>query len=148
MLKKTITFTDFNGVEHTEDFYFHLSRTELVGMEASVEGGLREKLLTIVATEDTNQLFKTFKEIILASVGKRSKDGQQFEKSPEIVRAFESSPAFDVLFMELATDAEKASEFANGVIPPDLAKGFDAPGAVEHIIPAKAESSSESTPAE
>ena len=35
MLKKTITYTDYNGSERTEDFYFNLSKAEIMEMELS-----------------------------------------------------------------------------------------------------------------
>ena len=40
MLKKTITYTDFDDNERTEDFYFHLSKAEIAEMELSENGGL------------------------------------------------------------------------------------------------------------
>ena len=38
MLKKTITYIDYDDNERTEDFYFNLSKAELLEMEWSVEG--------------------------------------------------------------------------------------------------------------
>ena len=40
MLKKTITYTDYNDNERTEDFYFNFSKAELTEMELSTVGGL------------------------------------------------------------------------------------------------------------
>lgn len=41
MTKETITYTDLNGVQRTEDFYFDLSKPEIVKMQASAQGWLR-----------------------------------------------------------------------------------------------------------
>ena len=45
MFKKPITWTDYDGKEITEDFYFNLTRAEVMEMELGTEGGL-EQLLT------------------------------------------------------------------------------------------------------
>lgn len=125
MLKKTITYVDFNDVETTEDFYFNLSKTELTEMETSVKGGLSAMLKQIVATEDMKEMFGIFKKIIVSSVGIKSADGKRFVKSDEISQDFVSSPAFDELFMSLATDVGKAAEFIKGIIPKDLSGQFE-----------------------
>jgi hypothetical protein len=121
MLKKSITYTDFNGNEQTEDFYFHLSRTELTEMEVSVTGGMSETLKRIVATENAKDLIEIFKKIILDSVGEKTEDGKRFVKNEAITEDFVSSPAFDVLFMDLATNSDAAAAFIKGIMPPDFA---------------------------
>jgi hypothetical protein len=125
MLKKTITYTDFNDVEQTEEFYFNLSRTELTEMETSVDGGMTELLQKIVATENIKEMFNVFKTIILSSVGVKSEDGKRFVKTDQIAQDFVSSAAFDELFMSLATDPIKAAEFIKGIVPKDLSPQFD-----------------------
>jgi len=125
MLKKSITYTDFDGASHTEDFYFNLSRTELTEMEATIDGGMSEMLRKIIAAASTKELFATFKKIILATYGCKSDDGKRFFKSDEITRDFIASPAFDVIFMELATDSKMAAEFVKGVLPSDMSPQID-----------------------
>ena len=88
MLKKTITYTDYNGVERTEDHYFNLSKAESMEMEMSTSGGLSEMIRKIVAAQDTPAIIKIFKEIILKAYGQKSPDGRQFIKSPELSKAF------------------------------------------------------------
>lgn len=122
MLKKTIKYTDFNDEEVEEDFYFHLSKAELVEMELSVDGGLSESLKKLIATEDGKEIIKEFKTIILSSYGKRSDDGRRFIKTQDLRDEFESSEAYSALFMELVTDMNAAIEFINGVIPKGLAE--------------------------
>ena len=120
MLKKTIKYTDYAGTERTEDFYFNLSKSEITEMELSIEGGLMKKVERIVQSVNGAEIVALFKELILSSYGEKSPDGRYFEKSKEQSTRFSHSPAYDLLFMELATDADKAAAFVNGIIPSDL----------------------------
>lgn len=117
MLKKTITYTDYNGIERTEDFYFNLTKAELSEMELSVNGGMTEWIQQIVNTHDNAQIVKIFKMIILESYGEKSVDGKRFVKSEELRDAFAQTEAYSELFMELIGDEAKAAAFVNGVIP-------------------------------
>ena len=122
MLKKTITYTDYNGVERKEDFYFNLSKAEVMEMELSTTGGLAEMIKRIVAAQDQPAIIKVFKDLILKAYGEKSPDGKRFIKSPELSDAFAQTEAYSILFMELATNAEAAAAFVNGIIPADLTK--------------------------
>ena len=122
MLKKTIAYKDYNGVERTEDFYFNLTAAEITEMEMGTEGGLAEMIQRIVAAQDTKAIIKVFKDIVLAAYGEKSADGRRFIKSEEIKNGFAQTEAYSILFMELATDADKAAEFINGIVPSDVAK--------------------------
>ncbi len=117
MLKKTITYTDFNGDEVKEDFFFHLSKAELVELEMSHDGGLSAAMERIVATDDRAAIITEFKKIILLAYGKKSMDGKRFIKNATMREEFESSEAYSTLFMELVTETESAIEFMNGIIP-------------------------------
>lgn len=127
MLKKTMTYTDFNGHEATEDFYFHLSQGELAEMEISHhgDGGLGDFLKRIVDAKDGAAIVAEFKKIILMSIGRRSDDGRRFIKTDEIRQDFQSSEAFSVLFIELVTDPEAAAKFINGIVPTSLEQDVD-----------------------
>lgn len=124
MLKKTITYTDYNDVERKEDFYFNLSKAEIMEMEMSTTGGLTEMINKIVATQDTPQIVKIFKELILKAYGEKSADGKRFVKVDEngipLSIGFSETEAYSTLFMELATDADAASAFVNGIVPKDV----------------------------
>ena len=123
MLKKTITYNDYNGVERTEDFYFNLSKAELMEMEMSISGGLTEMIEKIVATKDGPAIMKIFKELVLKAYGEKSADGKRFEKkNGALAEAFAETEAYSQIFMELATDAKAAADFVNGIVPADLAK--------------------------
>lgn len=117
MIKKTITYNDYNGVERTENFYFNLTKAELMEMEMSTNGGFAEMVTRIVEAKDAPEIIKTFKKLILKAYGIKSDDGRRFIKSEEISTAFEQTEAYSILFMELATDADAAAKFVNGVGP-------------------------------
>ena len=120
MLKKTIKYTDYNGEEQTEDFYFNLSKAELTEMELSTTGGYGEMLQGIVAAEEHTKLVPIIKDIIFKSYGEKSDDGKRFMKSPELSTAFSQTEAYSELFMEIATDADASTAFVNGIIPTDV----------------------------
>lgn len=117
MLKKTITYTDYNGNERTEDFYFNLSKAEVMEMEMSTSGGLAEMINRIVAAQDAPAIINVFKKLVLKAYGEKSPDGKRFIKSDEIATAFSQTEAYSQLFMELATDADAAAKFVNGIVP-------------------------------
>lgn len=117
MLKKTITYTDYNGVERTEDFYFNLTKAEVMEMEMSTTGGLAEMINRIVAAQDAPAIIKIFKELVLKAYGVKSPDGKRFIKSEQLRDEFEQTEAYSQLFMELATDADAAAKFVNGIVP-------------------------------
>jgi hypothetical protein len=117
MLKKTITYTDYDGNERTEDFYFNLTKAETMEMELGVTGGMTKMLMQIVSIQDGKQLVEKFKEMILKAYGEKSPDGRRFMKSPEITANFAATEAYSNLFMELASNAEAASAFVNGIVP-------------------------------
>lgn len=125
MLKKTLTYEDYNGNQVTEDYYFNLSKAEVIEMEASAEGGFGEMLKKIAEEKNVPLMMSTFKMFILKSVGIKSEDGKHFRKSPEITADFESSEAYSTLFSELCTSAEAATAFIAGILPVDAAQRND-----------------------
>lgn len=122
MITKPITYVDYNGVERTENFMFNLSKAEIMEMELTTTGGLAEMIQRIVAAQDTPSIIRIFKDLILKSYGVKSPDGKHFVKSKELSTEFSQSEAYSVLFMELATDADAAAAFVNGIVPSDVAK--------------------------
>ena len=121
MIKKTMKYTDYNGVERTEDYYFNLNKTEVIEMQVSVEGGYSELIDRIIKTDDNREIVNVLKTIILKSYGEKSIDGKRFMKVDDngnpLYRKFEDTEAFVELYMELANNAKKAAEFINAVIP-------------------------------
>ena len=121
MLKKTITYKDYNDAERTEDFYFNLSEAEVIEMELSTAGGLAEMIQGIVKAQDGPAIIKSFKDLILKAYGEKSIDGKSFvkvdEKGNPLWVKFSQTAAYSKLFMELATDADAGAKFVNGIMP-------------------------------
>ena len=121
MLTKTITYTDYNGVERTETFYFNLSQAELIDMQLGGKDGLySNKLQKMIDNRDAAAIVGTIKELVLRSYGEKTDDGKRFIKSPEISEAFMQTEAYSQLITELLSDDAKASEFILGIMPQGL----------------------------
>lgn len=120
MLKRTITYPDFDGNMITEDFWFHLSKAEIVEFEASSKDGMTKILKKAMVNEDQSVIIPITKDIILRSVGEKSLDGKRFIKNQEIRDAFYQTEAYSQLFMELMTDPTAAQAFVMGIMPANL----------------------------
>ena len=125
MIQKTITYTDFDGNERTEDFYFHLTEQELTEWELSVDGGLSGVLTRIMKSKDDRKTMELFKEILMKSYGVKTPDGRGFIKNQEVLDNFKYTQAFSDLYMELATDDKAAAEFINGILPKNLVQNVE-----------------------
>ena len=119
MLKKTVTYEDWNGTTRTEDFYFNLTRTECAELEYGLVPGksLTESFQVFVESKDMGKIIETMKEVVLKAYGVKSEDGRRFMKNDEVRTAFLENPAFDEIYMELATDSDKAADFLVNIMP-------------------------------
>lgn len=131
MIKESITYTDLNGVERTEDFYFDLSKPEIVRMQASEKGGYDVQLKSIASGSNGALIMEFFETFIKSAYGEKSDDGRRFTKSEEISKAFMETPAYEVLFEKLVTDADAAAEFINKVMRVDTPKQAITPTVVK-----------------
>lgn len=120
MLKKTMTYTDYNGEQRTEDFYFNLTRAEVTQFETSVDGGLSERIKQISQEKKVPAIMELFQELILRSYGQKSPDGRRFIKNKELTEEFSQTEAYSDLYMELATNSASAAAFINGIMPADM----------------------------
>ena len=121
MLTKAITYENYNGEKRTQNFYFMLTKTELAKMELGSKAGIEAMIKEIINTNDNARIMELFDELILSSVGKKSIDGETFEKSDEIRKWFKSHPAYDKLFMELLNSEKAMADFINAILPSDVA---------------------------
>lgn len=136
MVAKTITYKDFEGTERTETFWFHLSKTELVKMENSIDGGYKKRIQAIIDSINVPELMKIFDELLQMSYGVKSADGRRFIKNKELTDEFMQTPAYDIFYMELYTDANVASEFINKLMPADLIAEIEASKNSDSTAPA------------
>lgn len=121
MLKRDITYEDFEGNTLTETFYFNVSKPELIELEVEVAGGFSEWMQRIIKAEDYQTIIKEFKRFVLFAYGQKSEDGKRFIKSDQLREEFSQTNAYNVLFMELAQDDGAAADFVLGVMPKDMA---------------------------
>lgn len=128
MLKKTITYEDWNGKTRTEDFFFNLTRTECAELEYGLGPGksLSSSFQTLINNNDMGAIISTVKNLLLTAYGVKSEDGRRFIKNEEIREAFEQNPAFDLIYMELATNADYAAEFLTAIMPSDFTNSLGA----------------------
>ena len=117
MLKKTVTYTDYNGVERTEAFYFHYNEAEILDMEMSTEGGFAERIQKIIDAKDQISLMQVIKKFVIDAYVVKSEDGKRFIKNDAVRTEFLESPAYSQIWMELVMDDEIAADFINNVIP-------------------------------
>ena len=117
MLKKTITYTDYDGLERTEEFRFNLTKAELADMELTTAGTFSETMKRIIAEKDIIRIAKLFKELLLKSYGVKSDDGKRFIKSQELSEAFSQTEAYSDLYIELLSNPEEAAKFFTEVAP-------------------------------
>ena len=120
MVVEKIKYTDFNGLEREEEFMFNLTEAEITEMELTTDGGLSDSIKKIIAAQDTPQIIKVFKMLLLKSYGEKSADGRRFVKSDKLSEEFAQTNAYSQLFMKLATDDKAAVAFINGIIPDSM----------------------------
>ena len=125
MIKKTLKYKNYAREEVTDDFYFDINESELLMMNWSERGGLDKYYERIIKEEDNREILKAFQELVDLSYGRRSLDGKDFDKSPEYLKKFKSSGAYNQLMLEFFTQDEDgtnnfAEQFANGLLPADL----------------------------
>lgn len=128
MYTMTRTYTDWNGVERTEEFRFNLTKAALMEMQYEQEGGMKEYLQKIIDSKNQKELMKMFKDLVLRAYGEKSDDGKYFIQNEETKARFAATPVYSEIFMELSTDANKASEFVNAIMPVDLSQIDAKPG--------------------
>lgn len=126
MYQKTITYTDYNGNERTEDHYFHLNDAEIIKWVTTEGDYTLDKLIVRLSKEQNGKkIVEIFDELLLSAYGKKSLDGRTFDKNDQIREEFKNSLAYSIIFSEIVSDSEKAAEFINGIIPANLNEQID-----------------------
>ena len=117
MHKETVTYEDWNGKERTEDFYFNLTEQELVRMDILENSALKDKIERVTKAKDDKEILSLFEKIVYESYGVKSEDGRRFIKTPEVKQEFTETPAYSIIYMKLASDADAAAKFVNEIVP-------------------------------
>lgn len=138
MFKVRFKWTDYDGVQHEEDVYFHINKAELQEMQFTTKGGLVQKISHIMgispeeltnkvkngaettvaadvlpSEDNVEEVYRLFKSFVVQSYG-RKKDGYFF-KDDQIRKEFECSALFPEIMSKLASDAEFAKSFFTGI---------------------------------
>lgn len=138
MLVKKVKYTDFDGNEREETFYFNLSKTELMRLQVSADGGLVARITKMLERQDSKEILDTFEWLILTSYGEKSDDGRKFEKvrdGHKLAEDFKQTNAYEVLFSEVTSDTQHAIDFFNGVIDPSVMKEINAAQKDANVVP-------------
>ena len=133
MLKKTLTFEDYNGETRTEDFYFNLTKAELAEMELRVGGGMEAMINRMINERDSDKLTTMFKDIILSAYGEKSLDGRRFIKSQELIDSFVQTEAYSDLFISLISDQKEVESFIRGIMPKEVREATKSPAPAKKV---------------
>jgi len=125
MIKWPITYTDYNGEQRTEDFYFNLNKAEVMELNLNANGVYGAVLQRIIDQRDGASMVREFKMLILKAYGEKTEDGRRFVKSEELAKKFEQTEAYSELFMTLCTSPEECTKFVNGIFPSDFVKAAE-----------------------
>ena len=120
MLKERIKYTDYDGNEREEDFFFNLTKAEVLEMQLEVSGGYSSYIKRIIEAQNVPELISLFKKLILKSYGVKSDDGRLFIKTEALTAEFTQTEAYSNFFTELAMNADKAEKFVKGILPKDM----------------------------
>lgn len=142
MMKKTVTYTDYNDKSHTETFWFHATKAELMeelDIRQELEN-LQARLMSLnpeglsqkdanIPQEEMLKILRLVKRLIDISYGVRSGEaGEKFRKSADILEDFKSSAAYDAVLFAIFTSVETAVEFMTGIFPKDVMEEAKARG--------------------
>lgn len=122
MIKLNLKYTDYDGNVREEEYRFNLSKAELIELEYTMEGGLKQHIENIIKAKDVTQIYKMFAFVVDKSYGKKSPDGKRFMKSPEILAEFKESEAYSELLMKFIQEPKFAANFVNDILPADINK--------------------------
>ena len=144
MLKKPVTYTNFNDETVTKVLYFHISKTRL-----SENLGLADRLNAVdemlsgptrqLTREEVSEILDLMKLVLRLSYGVRSADGESFDQSEALWQEFTTTAAYDALLFQLFESESAAVEFMSGILPKDLREGpKDHLSKIETIVEAPA----------
>lgn len=121
MIKKTISYHDYEGNERTDDFYFHLTQVELskINSDPSLPGGLEESVARASKNEDAGELLRIIDLMISRSYGVKLPDGGFVKRNASglpLYELFVNTEAYDNLLTELIQNEEGIINFLTGCL--------------------------------
>lgn len=123
MLRKNVTYKDFDGNPVTEEFCFHLMEADFIDLDFKYEsfGGLKSYLLGLIKEIQNNEnapkrpMYEFLKEVISLSVGKRI--GNRFDRSQEAKDRFFQTGAYSNFIIDMINDPTGIPDFFNAITP-------------------------------
>lgn len=125
MVKKTLTYPDYDGEEVTKDCYFNLSKMEFRELDRKIPGGLQNMIDRIRTEKDTDRMLDLLSVLILASYGEKTDEGKFVKEDRDgrkLSSYFKVSEAWDVLFLRLLGNEDELTDFLTGIVPKDIAE--------------------------
>lgn len=120
MVRKEVTYTDYNGEQQTDILYFNLNKAELGKLQMRMDGKFLDNLQLLAEKRKVTDLYDFVYNLLLDSYGERTADGKRFLKNREMREEFENSIAFSEALMDVIADTDKMSEFIRNILPPDM----------------------------
>lgn len=123
MLRKNVTYKDFDGQPVTEEFCFHLMEADFIDLDFKYEaqGGLKKYLTDLILEIQQNEnapkrpMYEFLKEVISLSVGKRI--GNRFDRSQEAKDRFFQTGAYSTFIIDMINDPNGIPDFFNAITP-------------------------------
>ncbi len=129
MIKKTITYEDFNGEKRTKDFYFHMNQVEFAKLNGEVPGGLEKRIQDIIANQDQDAMLRLVDLLVSRSYGERDDEDGGFTKIGKngrpLYEKFVNTSAYDNLIIELIQGEKNIVTFLRGIMPKEVQKRMD-----------------------
>lgn len=141
MIKKSVTYETYDDepITVTEDFYFHITKLDIMEMDLYLEGGIEGTLEELQKTEDATRAWELFKDILLNAYGERETNGKSFRKKDNKGRPLrdhlEGSPALGEIILDFLNDPEEAGKFINKMFPQNLVAEAKAENALKEAAP-------------
>lgn len=122
MFKHTVTYNDFNGVQHVEDLYFHIMVPEFADLQfnPNFDGDMAEYIKEAMRSDEAQKVYTFFKLMIVNSYGRRVENGAEFYKKSEWTERFLNSLAYEEFFIWLIVDPNNGADFFNALVPPRM----------------------------
>ena len=129
MIKKTITYEDFNGEKRTKDFYFHMNQVEFAKLNGEVPGGLEKRIQDIIANQDQDAMLRLVDLLVSRSYGERDDEDGGFTKIGKngrpLYEKFVNTSAYDNLIIELIQGEKNIVTFLSGIMPKEVQARMD-----------------------
>lgn len=133
MIKETLTYTDYSGTKREEDFFFNLTQVEWIRVSAKCGGDIRAFVAKCVRENDLSSMLEFIETLVQTAYGEKSPDGRRFIKNDEVLESFIRTEAYNDFVISLFTDANKATNFFNRLVPKELPADVKAPSSISIV---------------